>query len=144
MPGFSKQGAVDASFGLDIATLLSSQTQNLALTASGTMPAGAMTGAASVALVNTTATPGTITTRTAAQLYADLQAALGLQNINGFQYAFRLTHTGAGTLTLAAGTGVTFGTGTYTVATVTFRDFVVTVTSPNAITIQTTGTGTWS
>lgn len=117
---------------------------SVALTASGTMPANAITGAGDVTLINTTATPGTITTRTATQMFADLAVQLGIQPPAGFTYALRITHTGAGTLTLAAGTGVTFGTGTYTVATNTFRDFSVIVTNGGAITIQTTGVGTWS
>ena len=120
------------------------QTQSLALTASGTMPAGAITGAIIVGLLNTTNTPGTITTRTAAQMYADMTTELGFEPPAGFTYFLRITHTGSGTLTLAAGTGVTFGTGTYTVATNTFRDFSVVVTNGGAITIQTDGVGTWS
>lgn len=119
-------------------------TQSLALTASSTLPAGAITGAAIVGLLNTTNAPGTQTTRTAQQMYADLTSELGFEPPAGFTYYLRITHTGTGTLTLAAGTGVTLGTGTYTVATNTFRDFSVIVTNAGAITIQTDGVGTWS
>jgi hypothetical protein len=135
------------SFTVDTAAdLMSVSTtgSSVALTASGTFPANAITGAGNVTLVNTTNTPGTITTRTASQMFADLAAQLGIQPPSGFAYALRITHSGSGTLTLSAGTGVTFGTGTYTVATNTFRDFYVTVTNAGAFTIQTTGVGTWS
>lgn len=135
------------SFTVDtVADLLNVSTTaaSVALTAGGTFPANALTGAGDVTLVNTTATPGTVTTRTATQMYADLSTQLGIQPPNGLTYVLRITHSGAGTLTLAAGTGVTFGTGTYTVATSNFRDFYVTITNGGAITIQTTGFGTWS
>jgi hypothetical protein len=132
------QGTLDATA---LTALLLSQVQatTLALAANSTLPANAITGAGEVTLINTTATPGTQTTRTAAQMYADLQQQLGLQNLNGMQFALRIVHQGAGTLTLAAGTGVSLGTGTTSVATGTSRDYVVTVTSPASITIQTTG-----
>jgi hypothetical protein len=135
------------SFSIDAAIdvmSLQNQSQSLALTASGTMPAGALTGAAIVGLLNTTNTPGTITTRTAQQMFQDMTSELGFEPPANFTYFLRITHTGTGTLTLAAGTGVTFGTGTYTVATNTFRDFSVTVVNAGAITIQTDGVGTWS
>ncbi len=135
---FSEDAAIDVM-----------ETQNsassVALTASGTFPANALTGGPMVVLINTTNTPGTMTTRTASQMFADMAAQLGFQPPAGFTYFLRITHTGSGTLTIAAGTGVTLGSiGTYTVATDNFRDFIVTVTNGSAITIQTTGYGTWS
>lgn len=140
---FVHSGAYDTSAQTDILGNCDSQVQVVALTASGTFAAGQLTGANDISLVNTTATPGTVTTRTAAQMYADLQAAFGLQNLIGFQYNLRIFHTAAGTLTIGTGTGVTLGaTGTNTVATATWRDYVVTVVSPISITIQTTGSGT--
>lgn len=142
MPGFSKQGAVDASFALDILTFLSSIFVSTALSAA-TLTAGLITGAAQVFLTASAASGTSLTTRTAAQLYADLQAATGLSNINGWSYLLRITNTSGGTTTLAAGTGVTL-TGTMTMLTNTFRDFVVTVNNPNAITIQSVGTGSTS
>jgi predicted RecA/RadA family phage recombinase len=104
-----------------------------------TFSIGDITGAANVSLTSTNAAPGTLTTRTATQMFADMPGAA----VN-MSYRLRITNTGAGTLTLAAGTGVTLGTGTYTVPTNTFRDFVVTFNSATTLTIQTDGTGTYS
>lgn len=105
----------------------------------GTLAIGNITGAANVALTSTNAAPGTQTTRTATQMFAD---AGNVQP--GDSYVLRITNTGAGLFTLAAGAGVTLGTGTYTVPTNTYRDFTVTFTTATALTIQTTGVGTWS
>jgi UDP-N-acetylmuramyl tripeptide synthase len=140
--GFAKQGAVDASFALDILQLLSAQFSATNVSAA-VIPAGLITGTAEVYLSSTGANGTTITTRTAAQLYADLQAATGLANINGWSYQLRITNTSGGITTLGAGTGVTL-TGTMTIANNTFRDFVVTVNNPNSITITSVGTGTQS
>jgi len=140
MPGFSKQGAVDASFALDILTFLSSSFTSTALSGA-VLPAGAITGAAEVYLLSSAANGTSLTTRTAAQMYADLQIVSGLQNLNGWSYMLRITNSSGGTTTLAAGTGVTL-TGTMTMATNTFRDFVVTINNAGAITIQSVGSGT--
>lgn len=105
----------------------------------GTLPAGMITGAEEVFVLSTNATPGTQTTRTATQMFGDTPNAQV-----GFQYFLRITNSGAGTLTLAAGSGVTLGSGTYTVVTNTFRDFMVTFNSGTTATIQTVGVGTWS
>jgi hypothetical protein len=136
-------GSASVDFVNDILSI-SSTGANVALPAGGTAPVGAFTGGGDITLVNTTATPGTVTTRTAQQMYADITTALGYAPALPFQYLLRITHSAAATLTLAAGTGVTFGTGTYTVVTNSFRDFVITVTSAGAMTWQTSGTGTWS
>ena len=105
----------------------------------GTLAAGVITGAGVVTVLSTNATPGNQTTRTATQMFAD---AGNVQP--GDSYILRIFNSGAGTLTLLAGAGVTLGSGTYTVATNTCRDFVVTYTTATALTIQTTGLGTWS
>lgn len=108
----------------------------------GTLAAGIITGASSVDVLSTNATPGTQTTRTAAQMFADFAP---LPIAAGFAYALRITNSGgSGTLTLAAGAGVTLGSGTYTVPNATFRDFVVTFPTPTTCTIQTVGVGTWT
>lgn len=104
----------------------------------GTLAAGDITGASHVTLVTTNATPGTQTTRTATQMFAD---AATMQV--GQSYTLRITNTGAGTLTLGAGAGVTL-TGTMTVPVNTTRDFVVTFNSATTLTIRATGTGTFS
>lgn len=104
----------------------------------GTLAAGNATGAAQVFLTSTNAVPGTQTTRTATQMFADTPNARV-----GDAYLLRITNTGAGTLTLAAGSGVTL-TGTATVATNTFSDFTVTFTTASALVIQKVGQGTMS
>lgn len=109
-----------------------------------TIPAGVITGALTIYLNSAATTPGNQTTRTAVQLYADLLAAFGLPALPaGFTYELIITQTGAGTMTLVGGTGVTI-TGTATIAQNTTRTFVVQVTSPSAITITSVGTGTYS
>ena len=108
----------------------------------GTLPANIITGGSFVTCVSTNATPGTQTTRTAVQMYADDPTAA-----IGNAYVLRICNgSGSGTLTLAGGTGVTV-TGTATVANATFRDFNVvysgTVAAP-VMTITNIGTGTYS
>ena len=88
----------------------------------GTIPAGVITGGPIVYCVQSNATPGTQTTRTAAQLYADDPTSYPGQN-----YTLRIINTGAGTITLAGGTGVTVA-GTATVATNITRDYIIVVT----------------
>ena len=104
----------------------------------GTLAAGAITGASFVVLQNTGATPGAQTVRTAAQMLADFpQARVGMS------YHMRIVNTGAGTLTLTADGGATVTiTGTATVATNTFRDYIVTFNTATTATIQSIGSGT--
>lgn len=104
----------------------------------GTLSLGDITGAAFVNLTSTNATPGTQTTRTATLMASDIGGVAA-----GYSYMLRITNTGANTFTLGAGSNVTL-TGTMTVLTNTYRDFIVTFTSTTACTIQTTGTGTIS
>ena len=108
---------------------------NYALTAlnqtAGTIPAGVITGGSVVFCVQGNATPGTQTTRTALQLYADDPTSLPGQN-----YLLRIINTGAGTLTLAGGTGVTVN-GTATVATNITRDYLVAITGTPAAPVYT-------
>lgn len=101
----------------------------------GTLAAGQVTGAGFVVLTNTGATPGTQTTRTAAQMLADFVGAY-----IGLSYTVRIVNTGAGTFTLAGGTGVTI-TGTATVAQNVFRDYVVTFNTGTTATFQSVGSG---
>jgi hypothetical protein len=106
---------------------------------SSTANAGDLTGGRWVTLTNTGATPGTLTTRTGAQMIAD-----GFYSI-GDSYMLRIVNgQGTGVLTLAAGDGNVTLTGTMTMAINTFRDFVVTVTGTNTLTIQNVGTGSFS
>lgn len=134
----SHSGSFDTAAAIDVMGQ-QAQLTLLSTVAGAVIPQNALTGAADVFIRNTNAAPGTWTTRTAAQLYADLLFQLGFAPPNGYQYCLRITNEGAGTLTLAAGVGVTLGTGTYTVATTLARDFIVTVTNAGAVTIQSTG-----
>lgn len=85
--------------------------------------AGQLSGGAIVVMNNSGGTPGTYTTRTAAQMLADS----GL--VKGNRYLLLLVNGQAtGTLTLAGGTGVTVS-GTATVAANTARLFTVDVTN---------------
>jgi len=107
----------------------------------GTLPANVITGGSVTVCITTNATPGTQTTRTAAQMYGDDPGAA-----IGGGYLLRICNSGAGTLTLAGGSGVTV-TGTATVATNTFRDFVVNysgTTAAPAVTITNVGLGTYT
>ena len=107
----------------------------------GTLAAGVITGGSEVVVITTNATPGTQTTRTALQMFQDDPTAF-----IGGGYMLKISNSGAGTLTLAGGSGVTV-TGTATVATNTFRDFVVvysgTIAAP-VVTITNVGLGTYT
>lgn len=114
----------------------------------GTIPANVLTGGGDVFLDSAATTPGTQTTRTAVQLWADLTLQWGpLINdpafANGVQYTLTIKQTGAGTFTLAAGTGVTLVGATQTVAQNTIRQWVVNLT-PNAATFTSVAVGTFS
>ncbi len=111
-------------------------------TTTTTFTAGQLTGAARVVYTNTGATPGTIATRTATEMLADLPSTgyvgqtWDLVIVNG---------QGTGTLTVGAGSGVTL-TGTATIAANTWRAFAVNVTATGtpAITLQNYAVGTFS
>jgi hypothetical protein len=108
-------------------------------TTTTTFAAGQLTGAAFVVYTNTQGTPGSIATRTAAQMFTDDPTARVSKS-----YMLRIVNgQGTGTLTVTAGSNVTL-TGTMTVALNTWRDFVVTYTSATALTIQNVGVGTFS
>lgn len=124
----------------DVARLSQAQLTSLNQT-TGTIPANIIAGGDIVVCITSNATPGTQTTRTAAQLYADDPTSYP-----GQSYLLRIANSGAGTLTLAGGSGVTV-TGTATVATATFRDFHVryggTADAPT-VTITNIGLGTYT
>jgi hypothetical protein len=104
--------------------------------ASGTLAAGNMEGAAICVLTQSGATA--LTTRTAAQMFAQIPNA-----VVGFSWFVRIINTNGGTLTLTMDASVT-ATGTLTMATNTFRDFLLTFTSTTAATMKQIGTGTTS
>jgi hypothetical protein len=141
---FGHQGAFDESAVLDVVNSQCSSTLT-ALVAASVLPAGFITGSQDVVAINTTNAPGTQTTRSALQMIQDLQQQLGFIPSAGYTWFLTFVHQGTGTLTLAAGSGVTLGTGTNSVATGGNRTYVCTVTVSGtlnpAITIQTTGSG---
>lgn len=113
----------------------------------GTIPANILTGGLAVYLNSAATTPGNQTTRTAAQLFADLAAQWNLpltdpQLQGGIFYTLKITQTGAGTLTLVGGTGVTVS-GTATVPTNTTRTWLVKL-QPTTATFTPIETGTYS
>lgn len=90
----------------------------------GTIPANYITGAMTCYLNSAATTPGNQTTRTAALLYSDLLAELGVPFLpTGFTWEILITQTGANTFTLVGGTGVTI-VGTATILTNTTRTYV--------------------
>lgn len=104
-----------------------------------TFAAGQLTGAQFTVYTNTGATPGSIATRSAAQMFGDFPGAFV-----GQTYMLRIINgQGTGILTVTAGSNVTL-TGTATIAINTWRDFVVTFNSATTATIQNAGTGTFS
>ena len=108
--------------------------------ATGTLAAGNASGGQIVYLTSTNAAPGAQAMRTPAQILAD-----GNNVVIGVSWTLRIINTGAGTLTLATDSGAGFTmTGTMTVLTNTFRDFIVTVTAATTGTVQSVGTGTMS
>lgn len=104
----------------------------------GSIPAGILVAAQETFIITSNATPGAQLVRTAAQMLADVPGILLGQGLT-----FRIVNTGAGTLTLTADAGATVTlSGTMTVATNTFRDFVITFNSATTATIQSVGVGT--
>ena len=105
-----------------------------------TASVGDLTGAAFVTIMNTGANPGTLTPRTAAQMFGDAG------NIQlGDHYKLRIVNAQAtGTLTLSlVATGVTV-VGTNTILPNTSRDFDVTFPTGTSCTIQSETTGVYS
>jgi hypothetical protein len=97
------------------------------------------------------------TTDTAANIIANIQTTLaksaaanggtgqppGVPNLVNVSFYFELINNAATfTVTLVGGTGVTLGTGAATVVTGGTRGWIVTVTSPTTVSMQTIGSGT--
>ncbi len=103
----------------------------------GSLPAGAVTGANWVYLLSSNATPGAQLVRTAAQMLADTP-----NGAVGMNWTARIINSGAGTLTLTADAGATVTiNGTATVPTNTFRDFMFTLNTATTATVQSVGAG---
>lgn len=96
--------------------------------------AGDLTGALTVTAEYSAVGAAALTTRTAAQMFADAGAVVGQS------YELAIMNTSGGTTTLTAGNGVTI-TGTATIAANAVRWFVVTFNSATALTIQNSGAG---
>ena len=108
-------------------------------TTTTTFTAGELTGAKMVIYNSTTTTPGSIATRTAAQMFGDIPNA-----VPGMQWVVRIINSSsaANTMTLTAGTNVTLsGTTTYTIAEFAYRDFLMTFTDSTHLTMQAIGGG---
>lgn len=120
-------------------TPLASLSTNLNQT-TGSLPQGAITGSGNVVLISTNALPGAQLVRTAAQMLADMPGGHV-----GQEWRFRICNSGAGTLTLTADAGPTVTlSGTMTVATNTYRDFIAKFTSATAATITNVGLGAYT
>lgn len=99
----------------------------------GVLPAGAITGAKKVVLVSSNATPGAQTTRTAAQMLADIP-----NGAVGVSWEFRIINTGAGAFTLTADGSVTL-TGDVVIPQDGWIDYVATITGTATATIASVG-----
>lgn len=101
-------------------------------TTTGTFLAGQLTGGGSTVYTSTATTPGSIATRTAAQMLADTPNAQV-----GMTYVLTVVNLSgsANTLTMTQGTGVTI-TGTATVAQNVARLYQVTFNTATTLTIQ--------
>jgi Zn-dependent alcohol dehydrogenase len=100
-----------------------------------TLVAGDITGATEVVLNTSTQATPTFTTRTAAQMIADIPNAQ-----IGMTWKVTVLNRNSGTLTMAAGSGVTI-TGTATIATVNWKDFICTYTAADTIVMQVGASG---
>lgn len=100
----------------------------------GTAAAGEVTGARFVSLELENDTAYAYTTRTVAEMVADLGEAFFV----GMSYMLLISNTGSGTVTLTAGTGVTLAE-TATIATLKARLFHVNFSSATACTITSVG-----
>jgi len=110
-------------------------------TAAFTATAAQAAGASEVALelTGTLAADAALTLPTAAAIFGGVPNAAA-----GQTYRLRVINTGSGhTWTVTTNTGLTLS-GTMTVATNTWRDFIVTLTSATAVTVQSIGVGTQS
>lgn len=100
-------------------------------TTTTTFLANQLTGGAIVSYVSTAATPGSIATRTATQMFNETPNA----KIGGTYLLFVTNTAASNVMTITAGGGVTL-TGTATVAGVTTRVYFVTFTSQTALVMQ--------
>jgi hypothetical protein len=112
-------------------------------TAATTLTAANISGASHSVVLNLT---GTLTAAAIATLpTVSLLVAADPSLVSGTSYVLRVINSSSGAYawTVAVGSGFTL-TGTATVAQNTWREFIITMTSSSAATIQSVGTGTYS
>lgn len=110
-----------------------------ALAAAGTLTAANVTGATDTLFLGMTGTfvaGVNIQMPTAAAIFAALN---GMQGV-GSTYVLRVINPSTQTLTITTNAGITIS-GSATLATLTFRDFLITITSATAISVQDVGAG---
>jgi hypothetical protein len=136
------------------------QSQVVATTAgTSTLPASSIAGAGDCYLDVSGGAAVTYTTDTAINIIAAIQIAVanaykqglgsfaagvnppsGVPNLFNTSWTLTINNQNSASITLTAGTGVTLvGTNAGTIVTVTSRVYVVTVTSPTTVTIQSVG-----
>jgi hypothetical protein len=140
-----------------MAVLPQNQYNTISTAGALTISAANIAGATENYLAASGATTGVnYTTDTAANIIAQIQTALakgaaanggngqppGVPNLNSVSFYFELINNGTGIVTLVGGAGVTLGTGTETAAVGGTRGWIVTVTSPTTVSLQTIGSGT--
>jgi hypothetical protein len=155
-------GTFRDDFYNSMAVLAQNQYVTNAVVGSQTIPAAQMAGAQECYLSVSPTGASTYTTDTAANIIARLQNAVqvalnaagqqgagtqgspapGVPNLFNTSYYFEIINTnGTGTITLAAGAGVTLGTSSNALIVSSTRGWLVTVTGPATVTIQTVGSG---
>jgi hypothetical protein len=134
---FEVGGLLQNSNGVNIPLLPGSQFVTSAVS-NGTASAGDITGAESNYLTLTAAGANAYTLRTATQVFGDIPNAQV-----GQAFSVRIINTGSGTVTVTTAAGWTLN-GTMTIATNSWRDFVLTLNSATTATLQSVGTGTMS
>jgi len=140
--GFRSRTTNGPDFAPGVQNNLSPAQYTAISTASGVFAAAAMIGAQDTIMLSSGATA--LTTPTAAALLTALALITKLPAGGvGLVYLLRVINTNAGTLTLTMDASIT-GTGTLTMATNTWRDFMVTIVTGTTATMQAIGTGTHS
>lgn len=133
-------GAYNQDAAAQTVVQCSSQQNTDAVVGAHTLVAGVLGGFDTNYLFVTAAGGVNVTTRTAAQIYADAAAALGFNPPTNFIQEFIVVNTGGGTVTLVGGTGVTIS-GTATIANNAVRTYTVLIASPSSVTITNVGSG---